>query len=169
VALLALVKYYQTITSNIEEKTLGTNKLRASWLLFAGFFIWINAFVLRIIHFWTGVPYNLDIMLVSQLVQATFSILWATIAVVIMVFSSRKLRRATWMIGAALMGVVVVKLFLVDLSNSGTVERIIAFLVVGVLLLLVGYFSPVPPKNSREAYQEGNQKNGKEEEMGAEV
>lgn len=149
VALLALVKYYQTITSYTEEKRQGLHKLRASWLLFIGLFVWINAFVLRIIHFWKGVPYDLDVMLASQLVQATFSILWATIAVVIMVFSSKKLHRTTWMIGAGLIGAVVVKLFLVDLSNSGTVERIIAFLVVGVLLLLVGYFSPVPPKNAQ--------------------
>jgi len=161
VALLALVKYYQTITSNIEEKYLGLKQLRASWLLFIGLFIWINAFVLRIIHFWKGVPYDLDVMLASQLVQATFSILWAAIAVVIMVFSSRKLLRTTWMIGAALMAVVVVKLFLIDLSNSGTVERIIAFIVVGVLLLLVGYFSPVPPKNAQE--------NDKDENREAEV
>lgn len=149
VALLALVKYFQTIISFTEEKLHGLNKLRASWLLFIGLFVWINTFVLRIIHFWKGVPYDLDVMLASQLVQATFSILWATIAVVIMVFSSRKLHRTTWMIGAGLIGAVVVKLFLVDLSNSGTVERIIAFLVVGVLLLLVGYFSPVPPKHAQ--------------------
>ena len=159
VALLALVKYYQSISSNFADKLQVSNKSRASWLLFIGLFIWVNAFVLRIIHFWKGVPYDLDIMLESQLVQATFSILWASIAVAIMVFSSRKLHRATWMIGAALMGVVVVKLFLVDLSNSGTVERIIAFLVVGVLLLLVGYFSPVPPKNVDDKSKENDQGN----------
>ena len=150
IALLALVKYYQTIAPQIESEESSPSKLRASWLLFIGLFVWINAFVLRIIHFWKGVPYDLDIMLASQLVQATFSILWATIAVAIMVYSSKKLLRGTWMIGAALIGVVVVKLFLVDLSNSGTVERIIAFIVVGVLLLLVGYFSPVPPKTAKE-------------------
>lgn len=150
VALLSLVKYYQSITANIDNKHQVLNKLRASWLLFIGLFIWVNTFVLRIIHFWKGVPYDLDIMLGSQLVQATFSILWATIAVVIMVFSSKKLHRATWVIGAGLIGAVVVKLFLVDLSNSGTVERIIAFIVVGVLLLLVGYFSPVPPKTVKD-------------------
>lgn len=165
VALLALVKYYQSITSSFEDKLQGVTKLRASWLLFIGLFVWVNTFVLRIIHFWKGVPYDLDIMLESQLVQATFSILWAAIAVAIMVFSSRKLRRATWMIGAALIGVVVVKLFLVDLSNSGTVERIIAFLVVGVLLLLVGYFSPVPPKNA----ENNSQSDDKENSIGAEA
>jgi uncharacterized membrane protein len=173
VALFALVKFYQTITSNSEEKYKVLHKLRASWLLFIGLFIWINAFVLRIIHFWKGVPYDLDVMLSSQLVQATFSILWATIAVVIMVFSSKKSHRTTWLIGAGLIGAVVVKLFLIDLSNSGTVERIIAFLVVGVLLLLVGYFSPVPPKNTQtneeDNHKDDGKKNDKEKTIGAEV
>jgi len=172
VALLALVKYYQSITSNFESKALALNKVRASWLLFVGLFVWINSFVMRVIHFWKGVPYDLDIMLNSQLVQATFSILWATIAVIIMVFSSKKLYRTTWMIGAGLIGAVVVKLFLVDLSNSGTVERIIAFIVVGVLLLLVGYFSPVPPKAVKKEIdqKEIDKENiGKEGTQGAEV
>ncbi len=173
VALLALIKYYQSITSSFEDKLQGLTKLRASWLLFIGLFVWMNTFVLRIIHFWKGVPYDLEIMLASQLVQATFSILWATIAVIIMVYSSKKLHRATWMIGAALIGVVVVKLFLVDLSNSGTVERIIAFLVVGVLLLLVGYFSPVPPKNiqkdDKKNYKEKDEGSNKENTLGADT
>ncbi len=162
VALLALVKYYQSITSDVEDKLQGLTKLRASWLLFIGLFVWINTFVLRVIHFWKGVPYDVDIMLASQLVQATFSILWATIAVIIMVYSSRKLHRTMWMIGAGLMAAVVVKLFLVDVSNSGTLERIIAFLVVGVLLALVGYFSPVPPKNTQINAQPNGNDNDKE-------
>ena len=49
-------------------------------------------------------------------------------------------------IAAALLGVVVAKLFLVDLADRGGLFRIISFLSVGVLLLLVGYFSPVPPR-----------------------
>ena len=39
-----------------------------------------------------------------------------------------------------------IKLFVVDLAATGTVERIVAFLGVGGLLLLVGYFAPVPPR-----------------------
>ena len=41
-----------------------------------------------------------------------------------------------------------VKLFAVDLSQLSTGAKIGTFLVVGVLLLVVGYLSPVPP--SRE-------------------
>jgi uncharacterized membrane protein len=47
--------------------------------------------------------------------------------------------------GAGLLGVVIAKLFLVDLSHVGTVERIISFVGVGLLMLIIGYFSPLPP------------------------
>jgi uncharacterized membrane protein len=40
---------------------------------------------------------------------------------------------------------VVIKLILVDLSNRGGGERIIAFIGVGALMLVVGYFAPLPP------------------------
>ena len=44
------------------------------------------------------------------------------------------------------MALVVVKLVLVDLSNRGGGERIVAFIGVGLLMLVVGYFAPLPPK-----------------------
>ena len=44
------------------------------------------------------------------------------------------------------MGIVVVKLFLIELSNSDGIARIVSFIIVGLLLLLVGWFAPVPPK-----------------------
>ena len=63
-----------------------------------------------------------------------------------MVVATRRALRPVWLAGAALMGVVVVKLFLIDLSGIGTVERIVSFIGVGLLMLVVGYFSPVPPR-----------------------
>jgi uncharacterized membrane protein len=50
-----------------------------------------------------------------------------------------------WLAGAALLAIVVAKLFLVDLSRIGSIERIISFVGVGLLMLVVGYFSPLPP------------------------
>ena len=50
------------------------------------------------------------------------------------------------MVGADLMFTVVLKLLLLDLSNVGTIERIVAFVGVGLLMLVVGYFAPAPPK-----------------------
>jgi uncharacterized membrane protein len=62
------------------------------------------------------------------------------------VAAHRRRLRPLWIVGAALMGAVVAKLFLVDLSNVGGIERIVSFIVVGLLMLAVGYFSPLPPR-----------------------
>jgi len=56
-----------------------------------------------------------------------------------------------WLIGAALIAVVVAKLFFVELSNRGGLARIVSFIGVGVLLLVVGYFAPLPPKRPESA------------------
>jgi uncharacterized membrane protein len=67
-----------------------------------------------------------------------------------MVFSTRKGIRPAWAAGAGLLAAIVIKLFLVDLSNTGTVARIVSFVGAGVLLLIVGYMSPVPPRVLKE-------------------
>ena len=63
-----------------------------------------------------------------------------------MLLGARFARRNVWVGGAALMAVVVVKLFVVELGNAGTVGRVVSFLGVGALLLVVGYFAPAPPR-----------------------
>jgi uncharacterized membrane protein len=45
--------------------------------------------------------------------------------------------------------VTVLKLFVIDLSNRGGSERIFVFIAVGVLMLVVGYFAPMPPEKKR--------------------
>jgi uncharacterized membrane protein len=113
----------------------------------AGFF-WVNAILLRTLHHWADLPFALRPMLSSALVQSAFSILWTLLALGAMMVATRRHLRALWIAGAVLMGVVVVKLFLVELSGVGTVERIVSFIGVGLLMLLVGYLSPVPPRQA---------------------
>ena len=114
-------------------------------------FIWVNAMVLRTIHFWFDVPYEFYSLWHSMLVQATFSLLWSVIALATMLLAHRERWRGAWATGAVLLGAVVVKLFLVDLGQAGGVERIVSFIGVGLLLLLIGYLAPVPPRNSEES------------------
>jgi len=111
-------------------------------------FIGLNSSLLRALHHWAGIPYDLETMLHSTLVQAALSIFWSVLALCAMMAATRLRVRALWIVGASLMVVVVAKLVLVDLSNTGTVERIVSFIGVGVLMLLVGYISPVPPRTS---------------------
>ena len=65
-----------------------------------------------------------------------------------MIVGHLRARRELWLVGAALIGVVVAKLFFVELGNQGGLERIVSFIAVGVLLLIVGYFAPLPPRQA---------------------
>lgn len=116
------------------------------YALCAAAFLTISAGVMRLWHFYGGTQWRFDAMMRSVGLQAGLSVVWALAAIVLMVSGNRSGRRARWMAGAVLMGVVVVKLFLVELGSSGGIERIASFIIVGLLLLLVGWFAPVPPR-----------------------
>jgi uncharacterized membrane protein len=149
-AVFVLIPYWLRAARSLN--LLGSLFSQPGWLyaLFGGTaFIWVNGILLRTLHHWAGVPFSLDLMLHSVLVQTAFSIFWTVLALVAMAFATRRSVRALWFAGAALMTVVVAKLFLVDLSNIGGVERIVSFIGVGVLMLVIGYFAPVPPKAAR--------------------
>ena len=62
------------------------------------------------------------------------------------------------MLGAGLLGLTVLKLFVIDLSNRGGSERIVVFIAVGLLMLVVGWFAPLPPaRPSQPAGEQGLQ------------
>jgi uncharacterized membrane protein len=121
--------------------------------IIAGAAVWflVTMTVARCVHHWGGVPYELDSLVASTTFQSALSIVWGIAGLSAMVIGALSRRRGVWLVGAALMGVVVAKLFLVDLGNTGTLARVVSFLGVGVLLLVVGYFAPVPPRAEAEA------------------
>ncbi|MGO1719829.1 MAG: DUF2339 domain-containing protein, partial [Luteimonas sp.] len=57
----------------------------------------------------------------------------------------------TWLAGAALMGMVLAKLVLVDWQHLGNLPGILSFIAYGLLCLAVGYFAPAPPRRDRPA------------------
>ena len=46
----------------------------------------------------------------------------------------------------ALLALVVAKLLLVDMSSAEGWQRIVTFIAVGILMLVIGYFVPLPPR-----------------------
>ncbi|PHS69323.1 MAG: hypothetical protein COB23_06820 [Methylophaga sp.] len=109
-------------------------------------FIWLNTVIARSVHFFADVSYSRYSLMHSTVYQSTTSIVWSLIAVILMSIGSKKSYRLLWFIGAGLLALVVAKLFLIDLADSGSISRIITFLVVGGLMLVIGYLSPLPPK-----------------------
>lgn len=109
-------------------------------------FVMINTVWLRLAHHLLDVPWDGDALLASVVVQTGLAILWTSLALAVMVVAYRRGQRAWWLVGAGLLALTVVKLLLVDLNNAGSGARIVAFIVVGLLMLAVGYLAPLPPK-----------------------
>lgn len=111
----------------------------------------ITVIFARWVHHTHDVMYRVDALWNSIYFQTGISILWSMIAIVLMLFSKRYTNRLLWLAGFGLLITVVLKLFFVELASSGTIERIISFMVVGTLLLLIGYFVPLPPNDNKKA------------------
>ncbi len=104
----------------------------------------------RAVYMFREVDYTFVSLWQDIYFQAGVSILWSVIAIVLMLLSKRYKNRPLWLAGFGLLILVVLKLFFVELASSGTIERIISFIVVGSLLLLIGYFVPLPPNEEKE-------------------
>ena len=114
----------------------------------------ITGMVLRSCHHFAGVAWDDSALFDSRLTQAALSITWATLGVLVMVFGNRRASRSVWAGGAVLLGVVVVKLFTVELADRGGLYQIVSFIGVGLLLLVVGYFAPVPVAAAAKSEQD---------------
>lgn len=123
-------------------------------LISALIFLWLNAALIRALHHNWGAPITAHGIMNSTLVQASLSIFWGLMGFAAMTIAAKQKWRYAWMVGAVLMIVVVAKLFLIDLSNIGTIARITSFLTVGVLLLVTGYLAPLPPRGKSDTAEE---------------
>lgn len=109
-------------------------------------FCWLNVVLARSVHSFAGVAYTWAALFASPVFQAAIAALWSTLALALTVWGAKREQRMVWLIGAGLLGLVVLKIFTVDLAGAGTIGRIVSFLVVGLLMLVIGYFAPLPPK-----------------------
>lgn len=147
------------------------------WALGLSIFLWNNAVLFRIIAHHVPEAYAfvyrigmegfrphlresffgdgllpIHFLLEFGVTQTAITLLWGTWGSVLMFYGARKLRqRKIWFAGSTLLGSVTLKLFLVDLSQTNTLTRIVSFIVTGVVLIGIGYFAPMPPsKESKD-------------------
>ena len=132
------------------RRALGTDERTAYGWWGAAVFLLVNALVFRAVHQWLDVPWRWTSLVASKPLQAALTLTWTAVALPLMLAAGRRAIRPLWMVGAALLAVVVVKLFLVDLSALSGLPRVAAFLGVGVLLLIIGYAAPLPPAATEE-------------------
>lgn len=145
----ALVACWAWMRSEAAGKSFATRPTLAPALLGAAGFVWLNAMLVRAFHHWGEVPFRFSAWTDSLAVQTGITLLWTATALVLMWLAARQARRAPWIVGAALLAAVVLKLLLVDLSGTGTVTRIVSFIGVGVLMLVIGYVAPLPASKEK--------------------
>ncbi|HCQ7769266.1 DUF2339 domain-containing protein [Enterobacter kobei] len=148
-ALLGLVVFYRAVDRYYPALLAQARPWPAVAIMAFGFW-WLNGALMRALAWYGDVAWNMASLWDSRLIQTTFALFWMLIALVVMVHATRLASRQEWLCGAALLGVVMVKLMLVDSAGGGGLSRAVAFIGVAILVLIVGYFSPLPPKTGDE-------------------
>jgi uncharacterized membrane protein len=149
--LLAAYGWSSRATHGINHDALGSV---GRWLVAPLAFLALNAAVGRVVHFFLGVPFDFDDLVDSGVFQTGISILWGIVAGGLMTLARLRRDRTVWMVGAGVLAALIIKLFLVDFGNVGGLARIVSFLVTGVVILLIGYFAPAPPRTSAPAQEQ---------------
>ncbi|HOY69602.1 MAG TPA: DUF2339 domain-containing protein [Methylotenera sp.] len=139
-ALLLLLIWQRGLSKHL-GKLLHINPVLAALMAFA----LLNGMLLRTLHHWADTPHLWVSIFNNSTVQMAFTFLWGITAFGLMLLAHKKHHRSLWLVGAGLMGLVVAKLFLLDLGQHGSINRIISFIGAGVMLLIMGYFVPIPP------------------------
>ncbi len=110
-------------------------------------FAWVTFATLRATHHWGGTDWSPS-MLDDSVVQTALTLVWSVLGVLGWIFGSKRGDRLLWGAGAVLMGVVLLKLLLIDRGHLGNLFGIVSFIAYGLLCTAVGYFAPAPPRRA---------------------
>lgn len=121
--------------------------------ILVGLLVFSSVVVRGLHHYWATPLWSASIW-TNGVVQLSLTLLWVILAFILTTYSSRKMIRQLWFVGAALLGIVVLKLILLDLSQSATLTRVISFIGAGGVMLIIAYLAPLPPSSSVQKNQE---------------
>lgn len=114
--------------------------------LFGLTFLWFNSLVLRSLSQWLDIPWSFYSLWHTNIIQVTLSLIWTLTAMILVTVAHFYAKRKLWFTGQILQGIVVLKLIFIDSVELDGLLRAFAFIVVALLMLLIGYLAPLPPK-----------------------
>ncbi|GHV95300.1 hypothetical protein AGMMS50293_16200 [Spirochaetia bacterium] len=112
-------------------------------------FLFVITLLGRSMHFYAGIPYYE--LFASDAYQLGLFAIWALYGIAHIIAGTRLSQRGIWIAGAVLTVTDIAKLLLLDLAGVDTVIRIISFFAAGLLLLFIGWISPLPPALKKES------------------
>lgn len=75
----------------------------------------------------------------TQIMKTGYPILWGVFAFVFLIIGIRKRIKNLRIIALSLLGITILKLFLFDISNASETGKIIAFILLGILILIISF------------------------------
>ena len=117
-------------------------------------FLWANSIVLRCLSQTFDITWSTFTLWHNNIVQMTASLLWMLSAVILIAIGHRYSLRKIWFCGQLIQLIVIIKLIFVDIREIDGLLRAFAFIGVALLMLLIGYLAPLPPKQNNESVVE---------------
>lgn len=75
----------------------------------------------------------------SQIIKTGFPILWGILAFVFLIIGIRQRIKNLRIVALSVLGITILKLFLFDISNASETGKIIAFILLGILILIISF------------------------------
>lgn len=133
--------------SGLEELPQRFKRLRSGFLGVGGIAL-VTSITLRAVHQWAGIPWGPE-LIESNLAQLSLTVVWSVCGVWAWLWGSRKAQYPVWLAGAVTLGIVLLKLLVVDRESLGNLFGIASFLAYGLLCIGLGFFAPVPPRRQQ--------------------
>lgn len=150
-SLLAASLYWLVVARTEAAENVRPALWSLRWGWWALLIFSMSAELARSVHHLLGMPLTWDGLYASSIFQTLLAVLWGIVALGLMGWGSRRRTRSAWFAGVSVLGLTLVKLFLVDLAGAGTVARIVSFIGVGLLILVIAFVAPAPPRREVEA------------------
>ena len=75
----------------------------------------------------------------TQIIKIGYPILWGVLSFVFLIIGIKKQNKNLRIIALSLLGLTIAKLFLFDIKNVSETGKIIAFILLGVLILIISF------------------------------
>jgi uncharacterized membrane protein len=75
----------------------------------------------------------------TQIIKTGFPVLWGILAFVFLIIGIRKRNKTLRIVALSLLGITILKLFLFDIGNASETGKISAFILLGILILIISF------------------------------
>ncbi|XKM13153.1 DUF2339 domain-containing protein [Orbaceae bacterium ac157xtp] len=151
-AIMMLYAWEHMAIKYLDNRIASKKQLHIGFNLFMSFilFLWGNSILMRCLSEWLNISWSAYSLWHSISVQVAISLTWTTVALLCIAVAHKFTLRYLWFVGAILQSIVVLKLIFIDSVALEGLTRAFVFIGVALLMLVIGYLAPIPPKQSNK-------------------